>query len=95
MGPAMMSHLISPYYICPPVPNDGPWDLEKVYEQIQTDAAECKLIVNESHETLHRLAHEVLMFMMCDKDRLQDENLPNAMPLAYALKGNSITTQQV
>ena len=33
--------------------------------------------------------------MISTKDRFQHGNIPNAMPLAYALKGNSISTKEV
>ena len=47
------------------------------------------------YTVLCRLAKEVLVFMISTKDRFQHGNIPNAMPLAYALKGNSMSTKEV
>ena len=32
--------------------------------------------------------------MICTKDHFQNDSTPNAMPLAYALKGTSMNNQQ-
>ena len=34
---------------------------------------------------------ELLVFMLTDKDRKQDKNEPYSYPVAYALKGSSMT----
>ena len=39
------------------------------------------------HDVLRSQASELLVFMINDKDRLQTDDVPNSMPLGYALKG--------
>ena len=70
-------------------------NVESICEKLLTAGVECKLLFHEIHKVLHRLAKEVLVFMISTKDRFQHGNIPNAMPLAYALKGNSISTKEV
>ena len=36
-------------------------------------------------------ANELLMFIISTKDRLQDDNIPNSLPLVYALKGKNMS----
>ena len=43
------------------------------------------------HDVLRMQANELLMFIISTKDRLQDPNIPNSLPLAYALKGKNMS----
>ena len=70
-------------------------NVDSILEKLLTAGLECKLLFHEIHKVLHRLAKEVLVFMISTKDRFQHGNIPNPMPLAYALKGNSISMNEV
>ena len=45
----------------------------------------------ECHQVLHDPGKELLVFMLTDKDRKYDKNIPYSFPVAYALKGSSLT----
>ena len=49
----------------------------------------------QCHEVLHEPGKELLVFMLTDKDRKQDKNIPYSYPVAYALKGSSMTSCQL
>ena len=86
--------LHSMYYSAPTL-ETSEINVNSILEKLLTAGVECKLLFHEIHKVLHRLAKEVLVFMISTKDRFQHGNIPNAMPLAYALKGNSISTKEV
>ena len=50
-------------------------------------ADEAELLLKKIHDLLRLQATELLVFIISDKDRLQDSLALNSMPLAYALKG--------
>ena len=86
--------LHSMYYSTPTL-ETSEINVNSIHENLLTAGVECKLLIHEIHKVLHRLAKEVLVLMISTKDRFQHGNIPNAMPLAYALKGNSISTKEV
>ena len=45
----------------------------------------------ECHQVLRDPGKELLVFMLTDKDRKYDKNVPYSFPVAYALKGSSMT----
>ena len=45
----------------------------------------------ECHQVLREPAKELLVFMLTDKDRKQNRNVPYSFPVAYALKGSSMS----
>ena len=45
----------------------------------------------ECHQVLREPAKELLVFMLTDKDRKQNKNVPYSFPVAYALKGSSMS----
>ena len=49
----------------------------------------------QCHEVLREPGKELLVFMLMDKDRKQDKNIPYSYPVAYALKGSSMTSCQL
>ena len=49
----------------------------------------------EYHQVLRDLGKELLVFMLTDKDRKYDRNVPNSFPVAYALKGSSMTNSHL
>ena len=56
---------------------------------------EVQLILQKIHNVLRLRAMELLVFMISDKDRLQDSLAPNSMPLAYALKGRCLSNSEL
>ena len=44
----------------------------------------------EAHDLCRRKAIEVLLFVLTDTDREYSKDKPNAIPIAYALKGKSL-----
>ena len=49
----------------------------------------------ECHQVLHNPGKELLVFMLTDKDRKYDRNVPYLFPVAYALKGSSMTNSHL
>ena len=47
-----------------------------------------------NHDILQQMVQEVVFFMISMKYHFQNDSNPNAMPLAYALKGTSMNNQQ-
>ena len=45
----------------------------------------------ECHQVLREPAKELLVFILTDKDRKQNKNVPYSFPVAYALKGSSMS----
>ena len=58
-------------------------------------ADEVELLLKKIHDVLRLQATELLVFMISDKDKLQDSLAPNSMPLAYALKGRSLSNSEL
>ena len=54
-------------------------------------ADDTELLLKKIHDELRLQATELLVFMISDKDRLQDSLAPNSVPLAYAIKGRSLS----
>ena len=46
--------------------------------------------IREAHDLCRRKATEVLLFVLTDTDREYSKDKPNAIPVAYALKGKSL-----
>ena len=58
-------------------------------------ADEAELLLPKIHNILRLQATELLVFMISNKDRLQDSLAPNSMPLAYALKGRCLSNSEL
>ena len=58
-------------------------------------ADEAELLLRKIHNVLRPQATELLVFIISDKDRLQDSSAPNSMPLAYALKGRCLSNSEL
>ena len=56
---------------------------------------EASLLFNRIHEVLCIQATEVVVFMINCKDRMQLQYFPSSVPLAYAMKGKSLSNQQL
>lgn len=57
--------------------------------------AKCKTCFQASHHIERRKASEVLVWLIQDTDRNWNPEVPHALPCAYALKGYSLTVQQM
>ena len=66
--------------------------ITEINYQIATDA---KSAFKQCHQVLRDPTKELLVFMLMDKDRKQDNNIPYSYPMAYAMKGSSITHEHM
>ena len=71
---------------------------EKVHLDMNLIQSENKAISSEStsafnacHEVLQIPAKELLVFMLTNKDRKQNKHILSSYPIAYAMKGSSMT----
>ena len=56
---------------------------------------ESTLVFKRIHEVLHVQATELGMLIICCNDRLQTGGVPNSLPLAYGMKGKSLSNSQL
>ena len=77
------------YYPAPDLDLSVPRERE-IARQCEVLTSECKLLVEESHRVLRRPAKEIVLVMACDKDRKHEDNIPNSIPLAFAMKGKNM-----
>ena len=56
---------------------------------------EAQCAFKECHQVLRELVKELLVFMLTDKDRKHDKNIPYSYPVAYAMKGNSMSNKNL
>ena len=54
-----------------------------------------KLLVEEAYNLQRKKATEILTFIMSDTNRIHDSEKPNQIPIAYALKGFSLSTEKL
>ena len=52
---------------------------------------ESRNLFQRIHDVLRLQATELLVFLINDKDRLHTDDVPNSMPLGYALKGRCLS----
>ena len=83
---SMPAKYISPYISLPNI-SSLTLDAGLLIKSNSIIAEEAALIFSRIHEVLHVQACEVVVLMICCKDRIQDGIVTNAIPLAYALKG--------
>ena len=57
--------------------------------------ADTQRAFNQCHEVLCDPGKELLIFMLRDKDRKQSNNVPYSYPVAYALKGKSMSNKHL
>ena len=91
---SMPANYISPYISLPNI-SSLTLDAGLLIKSNSIIAEEAALIFSRIHEVLHVQACEVVVFMICCKDRIQDGIVPNTIPLAYALKGKSLSNVQL
>ena len=72
---------------------------EVVHKDIDYQSAmvssETKRFFNCSHTVLRNQALEVVVFMATNKDRVQKDGMPYSFPVAYALKGSSMSNEDL
>lgn len=64
---------------------------EDVVEFTQSCAQEAKDVFTNSYNALREPAAEVLLWMLSCKDRMQERDVPNSVPLCYHLKGRKFS----
>ena len=52
-----------------------------------------KILIEEAYELQTKKATELLAFVISDTDRIHNPNKLNQIPVAYALKGYSLTCE--
>ena len=62
---------------------------------ILTIAEECTSLFPKIHNVMRMPGIELLMFMINNKDRLQNGNVPSSLPLAYAMKGRCMSNKEL
>ena len=65
------------------------WAIQRKCSILTTEA---RILFHERHRCLQQQAKEAIVFMNSDKDQLHTSNVPNSAPMAYALKGKSMST---
>ena len=80
----------SPYSPCP-VRQMQHFTLQEVSDFNQHLFLSLQVQFKQCHEVLRDPGKELLVFMLTDKDRKQDKNIPYSFPVAYAMKGSSMT----
>ena len=68
---------------------------ERITQEMFMLYEDAKHAFNQCHEVLRDPGKELLVFMLTDKDRKQSKNVPYSYPVAYALKGNSMTNKHL
>ena len=65
-------------------------DLNHITEKNKSLRVESTSAFTACHEVLRTPARELLVFMLTNKDRKQDKQVPYSFPIAYAMKGPSM-----
>ena len=62
---------------------------------ISVIGSEIKRFFMQAHTVLRNQASEVVVFMATNKDRIQVDNVPYSFPVAYGMKGSSMTNDDL
>ena len=65
-------------------------NLETLNDLTKMASTEIATFFTQAHTALWNQTHEVIVFMITEKNRIQHDSTPYAYPLAYALKGKSM-----
>ena len=65
-------------------------NLETLNDLTKMASTEIATFFTQVHTALRNQAHEVIVFMITEKNRIQHDSTPYAYPLAFALKGKSM-----
>ena len=66
-------------------------DMNLITMENKAISSEASSAFNACHEVLCTPAKELLVFMLTNKDRKQNKHIPFSYPIAYAMKGSSMT----
>ena len=80
-----------PYYV-PAVPNVRKVSKSSIASKLKSICHTTCDLVKEAYELQRRKATKILAFVISDTDRIHDGEHPNQIPIAYALKGYSLST---
>ena len=78
-------------YAVTPNMNLGPVQHNDVDFQIAVITSESQKLFQSAHTVLRNKATEVVVFMATNKDRVQTNSMPYTFPVAYAMKGSSMS----
>ena len=78
-------------YAVTPNMNLGPVQHNDSDFQIAVITSESQKLFNSAHTVLRNKATEVVVFMATNKDWVQTNSMPYAFPVAYAMKGSSMS----
>ena len=81
---------LSPCAFTAPFMRESP-GMKEIKRDISMLCNESKNVFQHIHDILRSQTTELLVFMINNKDRLQTEDIPNSMPLGYALKGRCLS----
>ena len=88
------SEVLSPHSYCA-LREEFTVDLRDVERQCKIISIDCIPLFEAIHNTLRQEAQEVLVFMLSDHNRHHEEFLPYSLPLGYAMKGKSLSNQEL
>ena len=90
---------IAPDFSSPYSPAPGRIHIEATLESVTTASKNLSLsskaAFEECHEVLRDPGKELVVLMITDKDRKQEHNVPYSFPVAYALKGSSMSNDHL
>lgn len=72
-----------------PVPIEG---VTESSDEIEVLATEVRSALKEAYQICRRKASEVLVWLISDTERCYNPEIPHSLPVAYALKGYSLST---
>ena len=70
-------------------------DIEDIQETSKFIAINSKAAFKACYEVLRTPAKELLVFMLTNKDRKQDKKVPYSYPIAYVMKGHSMSNNDL
>ena len=84
----------SAYRVMPPAKKQ-----QIIHSEVDFDthviAAECQCLFMNAHTSLRSQASEIVVFMATNKNRIQTDSIPYSFPVAYAMKGSSISNDDL
>ena len=85
-----IEHPSNPMYRFRPTYQETEYNEENLRQKIINCCNSTMVCIREAHDLCRRKATEVLLFVVTDTDREYSKDKPNAIPVAYALKGKSL-----
>ena len=86
--------ILSPYSTAPLL-METIADCDAIKECTWVLATECRSIFRDMHTCLWKMAREMGTFMLNDKDTFHSDKIPNSAPMAYIMKGKSLSTEDL